>query len=211
MSNQKKSNRRQNQTTVAQTQQDELKELEGGVEGQESDALSEEGTGDIQEELTVLETKTETPAPKTPAFASSQAPTSTPHVVKLFTELVGEYAKANTARQMDATLARQATRGLCTAFQQLTKLNGNDTKSCLKVLDEAIRSDKVGAFDEGVMFRHVSATKKPRLVIDMLNLAKRYVNLGEAKANITKVVDVDATAEHYTSKVVSGAIVEFYK
>lgn len=217
MSNNKNSGRRTantgaTSTTESQDLSKELgKELVTGTEGQQSGELKlEQGTVSTQTSLNDGPAET-AKVVKTPNFATKQAPTSQPRLVKLFKQLVGEYAKGNTSRSMDQASAKQVTRGLCTGFHNFGKLNANDVKVCLTVLNEAIEADEVGAFSEGVMFRHATATSHSRLFIDMLNLAKRYVSLGKGKANIVKVVDVDACAEHYTIKVVQAAIVDFYK
>lgn len=223
----KNNGRRDNNNTAKQTnenkggdtQQETKQVLEGSVEGQGTDTQSGDQSTAIQQTGTEGSEGTsegsdkpeQKPAPKAPNFASNKAPASMPSAVKLFKELVGEYAKGNPTRQMDQGVAKRVTRGLCTAFQQLGKLNANDTKTCLAFLHEAIKADKGGAFTEGVMFRYASAVPKTRLYVDILNVAKRYVSLGDAKSNITRVVDVSATAEHYTSKVVQAAIVDFYK
>lgn len=209
-------NRRNQQTTASKVDSTDLTKVEGAEGTTELTDKSTEGNTVINPDVPVkaiTPVKQEPVVKSSPApiFASKQAPTSNPRAVKMFKELLAEYAKDNTTRQMDEAKARQVTRGLCTAFNQMGKVNANDVKVCLQELTDTIRNDSTGAFAEGVMFRHAMATSHSRLYIDMLNLAKRYVSLGDGKANIGKVVDVDATAEHYTSKVVQTAIVDYYK
>lgn len=213
MSKNQSSGRRDNQQSKAVVGKVEgSQELEGSALGQQSgDTSGEQGevkTGSATLDKPIVQEKEK---PKAPTFASNKAPDSDQRLVKMFTQFVGEYAKGNTSRQMDQAKAKQVTRGLCTAFHTLGKLNGNDVKTCLSVLDKAIRENAGNAFSEGTMFRHAPAVQHQRLYVDVLNLAKRYVSLGEGKSNIAKVVDVEATAEHFTPKVVQLAIIDFYK
>lgn len=151
------------------------------------------------------------PTQAQPSFANKSAPQGDPKAVQLFKSLVGEYAIGNTSRELDQAKAKRVTRGLCTALLTLGKLNGADVKQCLSHFIDVISADDKGAFSEGVMFRYATATQSPRMFVDLMTLSKRYSALGENRANITKLVDVNAASEHFTSKAVQVAVTSFFK
>ncbi len=199
-------NRNRNRANSSSDDSDEKNEVATGAKAGESTLATKEVlySGDVSGEASIEE-----PARTLPIFATSNAPSGNPVQVKLFGQLVSEYVKGNFVLQMDQAKAKQVTGGLCTGFINLGKLNSDDVKKCLILLNNAIVPDTT-AFDEGVMYRYSSTLPRFRLYIDMINLAKRYKSLGKDSSNITKVVDVEAVAKHYTTTVVQSAIISFY-
>lgn len=127
------------------------------------------------------------------ASESAAASVSNPTRVKVILAQIDDYVKSNGNNLSDADAARNGAIGLFQAVKLLVTLTGGDLTKVADYLVKAIASNKVEAFAETFIFRHINAlgTAQERdNFARIMNLFVQFATLSN-RANIRKFANID--------------------
>lgn len=118
---------------------------------------------------------------------------SNPDRVKIVLAQIDDYVNSNGKTKSDATAARNGAIGLFQAIKLLVTLTGGDLTNVVDYLIKAIAADKVDAFAETFIFRHINALGTAQERDNFARLMNLFIQYGKLsnRASIRKFADLD--------------------